>query len=155
MNLGVFGIPVIKITLVRQVRMLPVCNAIWAWRQTSATELRTACEDREHICFGFIFVYVVGKNPKTPELNPMVYNAITRDGMRRCGISGVYLWFQPICPPYVSKFSQTKMACNTCNIICWKDSGLFPNCLLTTLNLKFFHPVLRIFSTENYLMAEA
>ena len=37
---------------------------------------RTAREDRGHICFKFVFACVVGKDPKTPKLNPMADDAI-------------------------------------------------------------------------------
>ena len=46
---------------------------------------------REHICFVFIFAFVVGKNPKTPKLSPMVAHNITWGGIEGLG-SLVYIF---------------------------------------------------------------
>ena len=40
-----------------------------------------AREDRERICFAFIFGCVVGKNPKTPKLIPIADDANTWGGI--------------------------------------------------------------------------
>ena len=37
-----------------------------------------AREDREIICFAFVFACVVGKDLKTPKLSPMAGNSITQ-----------------------------------------------------------------------------
>ena len=50
-----------------------------------------AQEDCECICLAFVFAYVVGKNPKTPNLSPMADDAIARRYMRY-KIFLVYLW---------------------------------------------------------------
>ena len=42
-------------------------------------------EDRGHICFELICTCVVGKNPKTPNLNPMADDAVTWGGIRDLG----------------------------------------------------------------------
>ena len=44
----------------------------------SHTKSRVVCEDRERICFAFVFACVVGKNLKTPKLSPLADDAITR-----------------------------------------------------------------------------
>ena len=48
-------------------------------------------EDCERISFACVFAYVVGKNPKTPNLSPMADDAITRDGIGGLGPS-VYIY---------------------------------------------------------------
>ena len=90
LNLGVFGFPVIKIIVVCQVSKLPACTAVQACRQ-SRVKSRAVNEDPQCICFVFAFACVVGKNPKTPKLNPMADNAITRGGIGSL-VSLVYLW---------------------------------------------------------------
>ena len=57
--------------MVCQVSKLIACTA----------KSRTVREDCERICFAFTFACVVGKNPKTPKLNPMADDAITRVGI--------------------------------------------------------------------------
>ena len=42
-------------------------------------------------CFAYVFVCVVGKNPKTPNLRPMADDAITRDGVGCLG-SHMYIY---------------------------------------------------------------
>ena len=74
---GLRVFPIIKITVVRQVRMSPDSSAIWAWRQTRV-KCSVACKDRGRICIAFVFAYVVGKDPKTPNLSFRVDEAITR-----------------------------------------------------------------------------
>ena len=57
-----------------------------------ALKCRMACEDHGRTCFAFVFACVVGKNPDTPNLNPMADDAITQGGIPGPGISFVYLW---------------------------------------------------------------
>ena len=84
---GLRVFPVIKIIVVRQVHVLPPCTAVWTWRQTCVKPC-AANENREHICFAFVFACVVSKNPKTPILSSMADNAITRGGIQEVW----YLW---------------------------------------------------------------
>ena len=49
-----------------------------------------AREDREHVCFAFIFVCVVSKKLKTLKLSPMAEDAITWGGIGGLG-SLVYI----------------------------------------------------------------
>ena len=50
-----------------------------------------ARKDHGRICIAFVFAYVVGKNPKTPNLSPMTNNNITRGGIGGLG-SPVYIY---------------------------------------------------------------
>ena len=60
---GSSSFPVLNLIIVRQVRKLPACtvHVVWAWRQ-SCVKSRTACQDRERVCFAFAPACVVGKN---------------------------------------------------------------------------------------------
>ena len=51
-----------------------------------------ACEDRECICFAFVCVCVVGKNPKTHKLSPRGWRRHYTGRYRSSGISGECLW---------------------------------------------------------------
>ena len=92
LNLGVFGfylVPVIKMTTVRQVHMsrhLPRSEC----EDKTHVKCCMARKDRERIGFAFVFVCVVGKNPKTPKLSPIADDAITRGGIGGLG-SLVYI----------------------------------------------------------------
>ena len=60
-------------------------HLLWSEREDKTSIKRcTAREDHERIGFGFVFAWVVSKNPKTPKLSPMGDDAITQ-----CGIGGL------------------------------------------------------------------
>ena len=83
-SIGVF--PVIKITVVRQVRMSPVSSAVWAWRKTHV-------EDRGRICFAFVFVCVCGRQkPEYPQFEPHGWQHHYTERCMRSGIFLVCLW---------------------------------------------------------------
>ena len=110
---GLRVFPVIKIIVVRQVRVLPVCTAVWAWRQTRIKCCALVRNDRERICFVFALPWVVSKNPKSPKLSPMADNAITRGGIGSL-VSLVY-----ICELNTSQLSAVRRA--TRLLINWLD----------------------------------
>ena len=83
---------VFKIIMVSQVRKLPACTMVWAWKQSHVKSC-AACEDHEHIMFCVCFCMCGRQNPKTPKLSPMADSATTRGRYRKSGISGVYLWY--------------------------------------------------------------
>ena len=87
-GLRVFSI--IEIFVVRQVRVLPACNAIWAWGQTIAKRC-TAREDRERIWF-CVHSCVCGlQKPVDPKIEPHGWRRHYTWWYRRSGISVVYL----------------------------------------------------------------
>ena len=116
LSLGVLGFPVIKIMVVRQVRKLSACTAVWAWRQSSVKS-RVARKDHKRIYFAFALACVVGKNLKSPpkKLSPMADHAITRGGIGSL-VSLVYIcdakWYMK-CALYM-------WLPNRCNVPCWK-----------------------------------
>ena len=95
---------------------------------------------RRRIDFSFVFAYVVGKNPKTPKVNPMAENAITRGGI---GSLGSLVNFDArICPCVFSAMDASASVCTHCwhqcaqsstesTIYCYKDN------LGCTLNTKW------------------
>ena len=81
---------VIKIIMVRQVRKLPVCTVVWAWKQ-SCVKSCPAREDRERICF--VFAFACGQqNPEDPQIEPHGWRRHYTGRYRKYGNSGVYLW---------------------------------------------------------------
>ena len=86
---GLIVFPVIKITVVHQVCMLPACTAIRVWRQTRAICF-TVHEDRECIFLVFVFLHVwLAKIQKTPKLSPMAEDTITRGDIG--GLGSLYI----------------------------------------------------------------
>ena len=86
------GFPVIKITLVRQARMLPACSLIWAWRQTSAKR-RAGHQDHERICFAFFFFFCMygRQKPEDPQIEPKADDTITQVGIGQGLVSLVFI----------------------------------------------------------------
>ena len=83
---GLQVFPVIRITVVCQVRVLPARTAIWVWRQTSAKTLHDAQRSWTHL---FCVYFGVCGWQRPPQFVPMADDAITW-GDRSC-IFGVHL----------------------------------------------------------------
>ena len=83
-NWGYLFSSVIKITVVRQVRII-TCIYFGLSVKMNTWKRHTAHEDCGCICFAFVSACVDSKNPNTPNLSPIADDAITRGGNRGLG----------------------------------------------------------------------
>ena len=82
LKLGVFGFfLVIKITVVHH-QVCMSLHPLWSdCEDKTHVKCHMVCKDRGHIGIEFVFVCVVGEDPKTPKMSLAADGAITRDGI--------------------------------------------------------------------------